>query len=122
MRVAEVYFLYAEALANLNRMPEAALYLNMTIRRARGYRLTEETPYDFTGSDATAFMQLLMEEKRKEFIGEQIRWYDVIRWGIAESEIARVPGRVAWIDKAACFPIPLRETANNPNMVQNPGY
>jgi starch-binding outer membrane protein, SusD/RagB family len=122
MRVAEVYFLYAEALASLNRIPEAAQYLNKTIRRARGYQLDEETPYDFAGTDATAFMQLLMEEKRKEFIGEQIRWYDVIRWGIAESEIARVEDRVAWIDKAASFPIPLREMANNPNMVQNPGY
>jgi starch-binding outer membrane protein, SusD/RagB family len=122
MRVAEVYMLYAEALANLNQVDEAAQWLNKVMRRARGYQLTESTPYDFTGNNFNDFMELLMEEKRKEFIGEQIRWYDVVRWGIAESEIARVPGRVAWIDKAACFPIPIREIANNPNMVQNPGY
>jgi starch-binding outer membrane protein, SusD/RagB family len=122
MRVAEVYMLYAEALANLNRVDEAGQWLNKVMRRARGYRLTESTPYDFTGNNFNDFMALLMEEKRKEFIGEQIRWYDVIRWGIAESEIARVPGRVAWIDKAACFPIPIREIANNSLMVQNPGY
>jgi starch-binding outer membrane protein, SusD/RagB family len=122
MRVAEVYMLYAEALANLNQVDEAGQWLNKVMRRARGYQLTESTPYDFTGNNFNDFMELLMEEKRKEFIGEQIRWYDVVRWGIAESEIARVPGRVAWIDKAACFPIPIREIANNPNMVQNPGY
>jgi len=122
MRVAEVYMLYAEALAHLNRIPEASQWLNRVMRRARGYRVNEVSPFDFTGNDFNAFMELLMEEKRKEFIGEQIRWYDVIRWGIAESEMQRVPGRVAWIDRGACFPIPTREMANNPMMVQNPGY
>lgn len=122
MRVAEVYMLYAEALAQLNRVPEASDWLNKVIRRARGYYLDEPTPFDFTGNSKEEFMELLMEEKRKEFIGEQIRWYDVIRWGIAESEIARVPYRVAWIDRATCFPIPTREIANNAKMVQNPGY
>ena len=122
MRVAEVYLLYAEALANLNRISEAGEYLNRVIRRARGYHVDESTPFDYTGNNFEDFMELLMEEKRKEFIGEQIRWYDVIRWDIAESEIARVPDRVAWVDRAACFPIPLREMSNNPNIVQNPGY
>ncbi len=122
MRVAAVYLLYAEALANLNMIPEASEWLNRVIRRARGYHVDELTPYDYTGNNFDEFMELLMEEKRKEFIGEQIRWYDVIRWGIAESEIARIPERVAWIDRAACFPIPLPEMANNPQMVQNPGY
>ncbi len=122
MRVAEVYMLYAEALANNGNIAEASDWLNKVIRRARGYHVDESTPFDYTGNSLESFMELLIEEKRKEFIGEQIRWYDVIRWGIAESEIARVPERVAWVDKAACFPIPLREVANNPNMVQNPGY
>ena len=122
MRVAEVYLLHAEALAHLNRIPEATVWLNKIIRRARGYYLDETTPFDFTGNTLDEFMELLIEEKRKEFIGEQIRWYDVIRWGIAESEIARVEGRPAWNDRAVCFPIPAREIANNPNMVQNPGY
>ncbi len=122
MRVAEVYMLYAEALANKGDIAGASNWLNKVIRRARGYRVDESTPYDYTGNNFEEFMELLMEEKRKEFIGEQIRWYDVIRWDIAESEIARVPDRVAWVDRAACFPIPLREISNNPNMVQNPGY
>lgn len=122
MRVAEVYMLYAEALAQQGQVSEASEWLNKVMRRARGYRLNEANPYDYTGNDQAEFMTLLMEEKRKEFIGEQIRWYDVIRWGIAESEVARVPGRVAYIDRAACFPIPIREMANNAKMVQNPGY
>lgn len=122
MRVAEVYMLYAETLANLGRIPEAGNYLNMVIRRARGYYPNETSPYDYTGNDFEEFMNLLMEEKRKEFIGEQIRWFDVIRWGIGESELLLVPGRVAYIDRAACFPIPTQEMANNKAMIQNPGY
>lgn len=126
MRVAEVYLLYAEALAQTD-VSEASDWLNKVIRRARGYRVDESSPYDFTGTDKDQFMQLLMEEKRKEFIGEQIRWYDVIRWdkiypewNVAENEIARVPGRVVWNDAAACFPIPNRELANNTLLEQNP--
>ena len=125
MRVAEVYMLYAEALANLGRVSEAADWLNIVIRRARGYHLDEVTPYDFTGSDFNAFMELLMEEKRKEFIGEQIRWYDILRWGIVEQEIARNPRRaenVSWNIRSAAFPIPLRELSTNLEMGQNPGY
>jgi hypothetical protein len=126
MRVAEVYLLYAEALAQSD-VPRAAEWLNKVMRRARGYRVDETTPYDYTGNDKDEFMRLLMEEKRKEFVGEQIRWYDVIRWdkvypgwNIAENEIARVPGRVVWNESAACFPIPNREMANNPLLQQNP--
>jgi tetratricopeptide (TPR) repeat protein len=122
MRVAEVYMLYAETLAQVGKISEGSEYLNRVIRRARGYYPTETSPFDYTGNDLTSFMNLLMEEKRKEFIGEQIRWFDVIRWGIGESELLRVPGRVAYIDRAACLPIPTQEMANNKSMVQNPGY
>lgn len=122
MRVAEVYLLYAETLANLGRISDGSEYLNRVIRRARGFYPDEVCSFDFKGGDFTEFMNVLMEEKRKEFIGEQIRWFDVIRWGIGEQELLRVPGRVAFIDRASCLPIPTQEMANNRLMEQNPGY
>ena len=121
IRVAEVYMLYAEALAKLNRVSEASEYLNPVMRRARGFWYYEESPFDYTGTDQEEFMALLMEEKRKEFIGEQVRWWDVLRWGIVEDEVARVPGRI-WHDRGQAFPIPAREIDNNRFMIQNPGY
>jgi starch-binding outer membrane protein, SusD/RagB family len=126
MRVAEVYLLYAEALANLNEFAEANIWLNKVVRRARGYRLDETTPYDFNGSNLADFMEFLIEEKRKEFIGEQIRWYDVLRWGVVEDELLRLKDhpqpRPQWNDKSTCFPIPRAEMNANPLLKQNPGY
>jgi starch-binding outer membrane protein, SusD/RagB family len=121
MRVAEVYMLYAEALAELNRIGEASEYLNRVMRRARGYWYYEESPFDYIGNDQGEFMALLMEEKRKEFIGEQVRWWDVLRWGIVENEVARIPNRV-WHDRGQAFPIPAKEMETNKYMIQNPGY
>ncbi len=121
IRLAEVYLLHAEALAKLNRVAEASEFLNRVMRRARGYWYYEESPFDYTGTDQEEFMALLMEEKRKEFVGEQVRWWDVLRWGIVEDEVARIPGRV-WHDRGQAFPIPAREIDNNRFMIQNPGY
>jgi starch-binding outer membrane protein, SusD/RagB family len=121
IRLAEVYLLHAEALAKLNRVTEASEFLNRVMRRARGYWYYEVSPFDYTGNDQEEFMALLMEEKRKEFIGEQVRWWDVLRWGIVENEVARIPGRL-WHDRGQAFPIPTRDISTNPFMEQNPGY
>jgi len=121
LRVAEVYFLYAEALAESSGdMNKAKLLINKVTRRAYGYYEDEVSPYDFAGSGPQEFTTYLRAEKRKEFIGEQVRWFDMIRWGIAEQECL-LTGRI-FTTRAACWPIPNREIAANPLCEQAPGY
>ncbi|QIH36365.1 RagB/SusD family nutrient uptake outer membrane protein [Sphingobacterium sp. DR205] len=72
----------------------------------------------------------LMDERRREFIGEGTRWFDLIRSGTVESVMK------AWItkDDAAkqmsafqvnyvLYPVPQSELDNSPGLyTQNPGY
>jgi tetratricopeptide (TPR) repeat protein len=121
LRVSEVYFLYAEALleggGDLNKAIEL---VNKVTRRAYGYSEDEVTPYDYNPGASGDFKTYLMAEKRKEFIGEQVRWFDMVRWGIAEQECA-LTGRV-YTTRVDCWPMPNREVAANPLCEQAPGY
>jgi hypothetical protein len=121
LRVAEVYFLYAEALVEGGGDINKAIQLvNKVTRRAYGYYEDEVSPYDFTTGSSQEFRTYLRAEKRKEFIGEQVRWFDMIRWGIAEQECL-LTGRT-YNTRVACWPIPNREIAANPLCEQAPGY
>ena len=64
----------------------------------------------------------IVHERKVEFAGEQIRFDDIIRWGIAATEL---PGTGFTAGKNELWPIPNRETSSNPNIKQsdnNPGY
>lgn len=72
----------------------------------------------------------LMDERRREFIGEGMRWFDLIRSGTVESVMK------AWIAKDdvakqmsafqanyVLYPVPQSELDNSPGLyTQNPGY
>jgi SusD family. len=72
----------------------------------------------------------LMDERRREFIGEGARWFDLIRAGTVESVMN------AWISKEdtgkqmsafqvnyVLYPVPQSELDNSPGLyTQNPGY
>jgi hypothetical protein len=121
LRLAEVYFLYAEALTlspsgDFNLAKEL---VNRVRRRAFGYLPSEVgSPVDYSGSDRNDFLKFLQAEKRKEFIGEQIRWYDILRWGIAEQECA-ITDRI-YSSSSQAWPIPTQELSANPSCEQNP--
>jgi hypothetical protein len=121
LRVAEIYFLYAEALAldpagDLNLATEL---VNRVRRRAFGYFPAEVgSPADYAGNNRDDFFIFLQAEKRKEFIGEQVRWYDMLRWGIAEEECA-ITGRT-FTNSSQAWPIPQKELSANPACEQNP--
>lgn len=122
MRVAEVYLLYAEALAesggNLNTAIE---YLNKVRRRAFGYPENTPSPFDYSGSEKADFIDFLRAERGKEFVGEQIRWFDIMRWGIVEEEVAKT-GRIFEVGVHEAMPIPREELETNLLCEQNPGY
>ena len=48
---------------------------------------------------------------------EMHRFFDLVRWGIADKKI---PGFV--VGKNEVFPLPQTEIDLNPSLVQNPGY
>ncbi|MBL0939307.1 MAG: RagB/SusD family nutrient uptake outer membrane protein [Gemmatimonadaceae bacterium] len=113
IRLAEVILIKAEALARLNRLPEAVAAYNKVRTRAGlgvhtlGNQVTTQT-------DVINAIEL---ERRLELAFEGDRWPDLNRLGkaIAVKGIADRPGQ-------ALFPIPLRDTRTSPGLVQNTGY
>jgi tetratricopeptide (TPR) repeat protein len=113
IRLAEVVLIKAEALARLNRLPEAVDEYNKV-------RIRAGLPKHILGVDVTTQADVLaaiMLERRHELAFEGDRWPDLVRAGLAGTvkDLAN-PGFVL-------FPIPSREiTTTNGNVTQNPGY
>lgn len=83
-----------------------------------------------TAARSTVTKTQLLDERRREFIGEGLRWFDLIRSGAVE------PVMKAWIAKEdqakqmsdfqlnyVLYPVPQSELDNSPGLyTQNPGY
>ncbi len=75
-----------------------------------------------TGLSQAQIFDALVHERKVELAGEQSRFNDIIRWGIAATELA---GTNFQVGKHERMPIPQREIDANENMSstdQNPGY
>ena len=113
IRLAEVVLIKAEALARLNRLPEAVAQYNKVRVRAG------LAPHVF-GNQVTTQAGVLNQielERRLELALEGDRWPDLNRLGkaVQVKGIQDRPGQVL-------FPIPLRDTRVSPGLTQNPGY
>jgi len=81
--------------------------------------------YPSLGANQTAAMDILMRERRLELCGEQSRYFDLIRWGIAKQTInaekAAEPGdgKQPFQDKNVLLPIPDVEKNYNPNVAKD---
>ncbi|RPE14302.1 RagB/SusD family nutrient uptake outer membrane protein [Chitinophaga lutea] len=102
IRLAEMYLISAEArgLAGLSRLNE--------LRAERG--LAAISP-----ADENAYLDAVLLERRKEFLGEGYRWYDLVRTGKAVSELGLATREVK-------YPIPMNELALNSLLKQNDDY
>ena len=80
--------------------------------------------YISLGSQPQA-MAILMRERQLELTGEQSRYFDLIRWGIAKQTINSQrqieDGTQPFQDKNVLFPIPLSEKNANPNVGKDIG-
>ncbi|AHM62230.1 RagB/SusD domain-containing protein [Flammeovirgaceae bacterium 311] len=113
IRYSDVLLVYAEAQAALNNFDEANRYLNMVRNRAN------LDDVNITSRDA--FMEAVLLERRKEFVAEGHRWFDLVRMGQLEEKVQQAKGiNVNGIYNI--FPIPQRERNVNPNLPQNTGY
>jgi hypothetical protein len=117
VRLSEIYYTLAECLYRKGDKAGAATQLNAV--RKRNFPDGSESLYKTDGSQLTD--QEMLDEWGREFIGENRRRTDLIRWGVFNTG--------TWWDKQAdadnhteIFPIG-RDILNvNPQLKQNPGY
>ncbi len=129
-RYGDLLLLYSEAACRVNNGPtaEAMEMLNMVHRRAYGKNPLTPSDVDYLladYSDSQAFIDLVLQERGYETVGESKRWLDLKRLGLAKERINQATGKVV-ADKHMFWPIPVNEmdynTAIDPVNDQNPGY
>jgi len=158
IRYADVLLLYAEALNELNGAPTAEAYSAINLVRARSYadiatfvpKTNNYSSYNYSGSgtysnhafDVSGLTQIqfrdtVFTERRREFIQESQRWFDLVR-RVPDAEYAagqyyltsvhNMQGnpKIAATLKDTLFPIPQTEIdlygGRNPNFQQNAGW
>jgi len=119
LRYADVLLMYAEAQNELNGGPTSDAYTAINQVRTRA-----NVPDLTTGLSQAAFRDSLFLERRKEFIQEGHRWFDLVRQGgtVLVDALHTNPAKSAASSKNTLFPIPLVEIQLNPKLTQNPGY
>lgn len=123
IRLAEMYLLVAEAEMNLGNTTEAAEYLNQ-IRRRAAYP-GQESNMEVAPADID--IDLILDERAREFAGEQLRWFDLKRTGkLIERVQAHNPDAAPNIRPFHLLrPIPqaqLDAITNKEEFFQNEGY
>lgn len=119
IRLADVYLMYAEAIASSN--PEMAIdYVNLVRARARegNNAILSDVPSGTTGQ---ALMDAIKHERRVELNLEGLRFQDLVRWG--DVDFLETLGFEAGTHEKG--PIPQQEIDNygDPNILwQNNGY
>jgi hypothetical protein len=119
LRYADVLLMMAEC---ENKRPggdqDAAIgYINQVRQRP-----STNMPPLATGQSADAVFDAIVKERRVELAGEQLRFSDLVRWGLAASELASKGFNPS---THYLWPIPAREISTNPEVGpedQNPGY
>ncbi|MEQ8880607.1 MAG: RagB/SusD family nutrient uptake outer membrane protein [Cyclobacteriaceae bacterium] len=118
IRMAEVYFIFAEAQivsTGNNADPDALEALNKIVRRAYGLPLdTPDAGVDYT----SATQQDVIQEKAWEFAGEYCRWFDLTRLEMVESVTAtKDPNDLQPLGTIEYYlPLPASEVLTNPGL------
>ena len=119
LRYADVLLMYAEAQNELSGGPTADAYaaINQVRTRANVPNLTASL-------NQSDFRDSVFLERRKEFIQEGHRWFDLVRQGgtTLVDALHKIPAKSAASAKNTLFPIPLVEVQLNSKLTQNPGY
>lgn len=115
LRLAEQFLIRAEAKAKQNILPEAIADINV-IRQKAGLSYLSNSLTQQQVLDA------IEQERKIEFFAEWgHRWFDLKRWGKADSVLAPIKGG-NWQTTDQLYPIPVNDLLTNPNLTQNPGY
>ena len=117
LRISEAYLIVAEAGLECNEAAKAK-------QRFNEIRITR----DPSASELTPTLELVQTERRKEFIGEGHRFFDVLRRGGTitrdDSDPKEVSGitSITWDDYRCVLPISHTERVLYQELQQNPGY
>lgn len=120
IRYSDVLLTMAEAKAHTGDFAAANTFLNQVRTRA-GLSAVNI-------SSAESFLNEIMDQRRKEFIGEGHRWFDLVRTGklnalVQAAKASEYPAGLPQLNENYYqFPIPQTERDVNPNLPQNPGY
>jgi len=123
IRLAEMYLIVAEADLLLGNKGEAATYVNKI--RTRAALPGHEADMQVSQEDIT--LEFILEERAREFAGEQMRWFDLKRTGKLQEHLqAHNPDAALYFrDYHVVRPIPqnqLDAVTNKNDFTQNPGY
>lgn len=114
MRYPDVLLMYAEALNAANNGPTPAAY--DAVDQVRNRAGLDDLP---EGLNQQTFLEAVLEERKKEFVGEGHRWFDLQRNDMLAEKLAE-QGFVA--GKHERWPIPQAAIDANANLTQNDGY
>ncbi|UII19900.1 RagB/SusD family nutrient uptake outer membrane protein [Fulvivirga ligni] len=124
IRYADVLLMMAEVENELGNIGPAVDYMNEVRERAGMpyYGTTEMNDAGYPVSTKEEVFNALVHERRVELAGEQARFPDLVRWGLAEQELGQFGFSS---NKNEVFPIPQAEINSNnalTNADQNQGY
>lgn len=134
LRSAELALILAEALYHMGQEAQALEVIN----DFRAHRIEGHTPYtsatlpeaspleyikkDAMGRDVTPLLSLILSERRKEFLLEGDRFFELKRNGSPEFWKAYNGERYDMLKFMYTLPIPLRDIALQESLEQNPEY
>jgi hypothetical protein len=125
IRYADVLLMMAEIENELNNPSAAIGYLN-EVRNRPSVNMpnygTPEMNAIYPVSTKEEIFNAIVHERKVELAGEQVRFPDLVRWGIAEDFLGDYGFKVG---KHELFPIPQNEINANNSLTtddQNPGY
>lgn len=122
LRGSEMYLIRAEARCRQNNLEDAAADLQKIQARALGL---SESSIEISYNTADELMELIKEERRKEFFAEGHRFFDLARWGddiVRPDDTNSAMKRLEYPDYRYALPITRVEMDANSAMVQNEGY
>lgn len=122
LRYADVVLMYAEAENELGNTDDAVTALNSVRARARTGAGTGVLP-DRNTSDQAELRNYIRHERRIELAMEHERFFDIVRWGIAQ-QMLHAAGKTNFLNsRDTLLPIPQNQIdLSRGVLVQNPGY
>lgn len=64
-------------------------------------------------------MNVIEHERCVELMGEYYRYFDLLRWGMADAKYLEPLKKLGWTEKAMYYPFPQEELNNDPNLKGN---
>jgi len=133
IRYADVLLCYAECIANLGDVPSAAAYVDRVRNRTSTNlpKLQNSLVPEIADclSSNEKFLKRLQMERALELSFESVRWIDIKRWGLLDTQdginelLLRDPDFQNFtIGKNQVMPLPQTEIDNNKNLTQNANY